>query len=62
MPAEESYVDSAQVRLDDLRLSAPNGIDFGAEHVQWALATDMPGNISGIDYSQRPADGGQYLV
>lgn len=59
---EESYVDDAQVRLDNLELSAPDGIDFTDEHVQWALNTEMPSHISGIDYSQRPQDGGQYVV
>jgi hypothetical protein len=59
---EEDYVDDARVQLDSLDVPAPDGMDFGEEHVQWALNTEMPGHISGIDYSQRPEDQGESVV
>jgi hypothetical protein len=58
---EEDYVEDPQIRLDDQEGPAMEAVDFGDEHVQWALSTEMPNNITGIDTNQRP-DGGQYVV
>jgi hypothetical protein len=57
---EPQYVDTTTIRLDHHELTAPDGIDVTDEHVQWAMNTQLPGHITGIDYGQQ--QGGQYVA
>ena len=58
---EPEYIDEPHFQLEGLDGPALHGADFGDEHVQWAMATQFPDHITGIDYSQanQPAHGGE---
>ena len=57
---EPQYVDTTRIKVENLELNAPDGFDVPHEHVQWAINTQMPSHITGIDYNQQQ-DGGQYV-
>lgn len=61
---EPEYIDGPHFHLEGLDGPTPDGADFSDEHVQWAMSTQLPGHITGIDYSQanQPADGGTSYV
>lgn len=49
---QDEYVDNPHIRLENLALDPPAGVDFTREHVQWAMSTQLPDHIAGVDHSQ----------